>query len=65
MPRLEVSNPTEHDYVVEWRVDELERAGYARADAERLAADMSVDLHEAVRLLEQGCPPGTALRILL
>jgi hypothetical protein len=65
MPRVEVSNPAEHDYVVEWRVDELERAGYGRADAERLAADMSIDLHEAVRLLERGCPPETALRILL
>jgi hypothetical protein len=65
MPRLEVSNPTEHDHVVEWRVDELERAGYTRSDAERLAADMSVDLHEAVRLLERGCPPETAVRILL
>jgi hypothetical protein len=65
MPRVEVSNPAEHDYVVEWRVDELEHAGYGRADAERLAADMSIDLHEAVRLLERGCPPETALRILL
>jgi hypothetical protein len=65
MASVGVSNQEGHEHVVEWRVEELERAGYASADAERLAADLSVDLHQAVRLLERGCPPDTAVRILL
>jgi hypothetical protein len=51
--------------VLEWRVDTLRRAGFTDDDALDLAFSKHVDLHDAVGLVHRGCPPGTALRILL
>jgi hypothetical protein len=55
----------EAERVVGWRLEELERAGYSRPDAHTLAERMDVDLHLAVALTRRGCPPQTALKILL
>ncbi len=55
----------ETERVVGWRLEELERAGYSRLDARTLAERTDVDLHLAVRLARGGCPPQTALQILL
>jgi len=52
------------DAVVEWRRETLERAGLDNERAERIAAS-DADLHEAVRLLEQGCAPELLERILV
>lgn len=57
--------PSEEDEIVRWRFDELVRAGYTWGSALQLAKHGDVDLHVAERLLRDGCPPGTALRILL
>jgi len=54
----------EHERVARWRAEELERAGYAPEAAAELASRSDVDLHLAVDLVEQGCPPETAFRIL-
>lgn len=51
--------------ILAWRIDVLDRAGYDEGDAAVLAAVRDVDLHVAVDLLERGCSPETALRILL
>ena len=51
--------------VVRWRLAQLLRAGYDRADAERLALRTEVDLHFAINLVGRGCPPLIAQRILL
>jgi hypothetical protein len=51
--------------VVHWRAETLVRAGFAAPAADDLAATKHVDLHAAVQLVEDGCPPETALRILL
>jgi hypothetical protein len=51
--------------VVRWRLVQLLRAGYDRADAERLAQRTEVDLHVAINLVRGGCPPRIAQRILL
>jgi hypothetical protein len=66
MPATEipVSEP-EHRRVERWRAEALERAGYDAAAAAELAARPDVDLHQAIGLLENGCPPDTALKILL
>jgi hypothetical protein len=56
---------TESDSVRRWRLQELRRAGYPLVDALVLSRRAEVDLHVAVRLLEAGCPPETAIRILL
>ena len=53
------------DEVVAWRREQLRRAGCRRFEAEVLARERQVDLHEAVELLERGCPPRVALEILL
>jgi len=51
--------------VRQWRLQQLERAGYPGYDAHVLSERPDVDLHMAVRLLAAGCPVDTALRILL
>ena len=53
------------DEVVSWRREQLRRAGCRRFEAEVLARELRVDLHEAVGLLERGCPSRIALNILL
>ena len=52
-------------HVLRWRFDALMRAGFERKDALLVAADVRIDLHRATSLLRRGCPPETALRILL
>jgi hypothetical protein len=48
----------------EWRLEQLERAGYAGVRARELAARTDIDLHVACDLLAQGCPEETAFAIL-
>jgi len=55
----------EVDRVEQWRLASLESAGYDIEPTAVLAASPEVDLHDAVMLLEQGCPVDLALRILL
>jgi hypothetical protein len=50
--------------IYSWRCEQLQRAGYSRANAEVLANDETVDLHQACELLERGCPEHTAFLIL-
>jgi len=53
------------DEVVGWRREQLMRAGCDPAAALILAKRSGVDLHQAVDLLERGCPARVALEILL
>jgi hypothetical protein len=48
-----------------WRFEVLLEAGYLPDEAWALASRTDVDLRLAERLLAQGCPSPTALRILL
>jgi hypothetical protein len=48
-----------------WRLETLERAGYPSTAAVELAVRHDVDLHGAIELVQQGCSPELALRILL
>jgi hypothetical protein len=41
------------------------RAGFDPSAAVEIAANLEVDLHAAIGLLERGCPAELALRILL
>jgi hypothetical protein len=56
---------TEAERIERWRAEELERAGYAPRSAAKIAIRPDIDLHLAVDLLERGCPPDLALKILL
>jgi hypothetical protein len=51
--------------VLEWRLGQLRRSGYAFVDAILLAAHPDVDLHRATDIVAGGCPPDLARRILL
>ncbi len=62
---LEILSPTERDQVERWRAGELERAGFDVSLARKLAARFDIDLHVAVELIANGCPPELAARILL
>jgi hypothetical protein len=56
---------TENERVERWRAEVLERVGYDALSAHELAARTDVDLHRAIKLIEEGCPAEVALRILL
>jgi hypothetical protein len=56
---------TELERIEQWRVEELERAGYAVRDAKRIATRHDIDLHFAVDLITSGCSHELALQILL
>jgi hypothetical protein len=51
--------------IFDWRFASLVRAGYLPDQAWRLATSKHVDVRLAERLLAQGCPTSTAVRILL
>jgi hypothetical protein len=48
----------------QWRRQRLIAAGFDAPLAGRLADDDGVDLHELLVLLDRGCPPALAARIL-
>jgi hypothetical protein len=50
--------------VTSWRRDRLVEAGFALPLASRLARDRRYDLHALIELVERGCPPELAMRIL-
>ena len=56
---------TANDEVVAWRREQLARAGCRRFEAEVLARELRVDLHDAVELLKRGCASRIALEILI
>ena len=56
---------TEIERIEAWRAERLELAGYDSQVASELAARHDVDLHRAVDLLRNGCPPELAVQILL
>ena len=47
-----------------WRRRRLIAAGFDPRVATQLAGDDAVDLHELLTLLDRGCPPELAARIL-
>ena len=65
MTTAEVREGTELERIERWRRDALERAGYPAEGAKALSRRHDIDLHEAIGLLERGCPAELALQILL
>jgi len=64
MPAAHEIVETELERVERWRAAELVRVGLAGDDAVALAARLDVDLHEAITLVQRGCPPELVVRIL-
>jgi Rubrerythrin, rubredoxin-like domain len=48
-----------------WRFEQLRQAGYSIGDSLVLSGRNDVDLHQATRLLREGCLAATAVRILI
>jgi hypothetical protein len=46
-------------------VEQLAKVGFSWPAAMVIAANTHVDLHSAVELVQRGCKPDTAVRILL
>lgn len=52
------------DEVVDWRRTQLTRAGFPLPQAAEIASDGRFDLHALIELVECGCRPELAVRIL-
>ena len=52
------------DDVLHWRSEVLRDAGCDPVLAWDLAADGDVDLHDLLNLIDRGCPPHLAARII-
>jgi hypothetical protein len=47
-----------------WRAERLRAAGFPPALARQLARDSRIDLHDVLELVDRGCRPDLAARIL-
>jgi hypothetical protein len=56
--------PTHDDDVASWRRGRLRAAGFAPDLADAVAHDCAMDLHALLGLVDRGCPPELAARIL-
>jgi hypothetical protein len=52
------------DEVRSWRREQLCASGFGPALAAEIAEDAGYDLHALIELVERGCPPYLAARIL-
>ena len=50
--------------IVDWRRQVLRHAGFDAVLAAELAGNARVDLHDLLNLVDRGCPPDLAARIL-
>ena len=50
--------------VISWRRAQLAQVGFSLPVAKRLARDGRYDLHALLELVDSGCPPALAVRIL-
>lgn len=62
--QTKTTGDTPVDEVVEWRRDQLTGSGFAPARAAAIASDPRYDVHVLIDLVERGCPPDLAARIL-
>jgi hypothetical protein len=51
--------------VVAWRREQLSAAAFPADLADEIAGDWRFDLHALIELVERGCRPATAARILM
>jgi len=63
---MQTKTPNERplDRVVRWRCEQLVESGFANALAARVAENPHYDLHALIELVERGCRPDLAVRIL-
>ncbi len=62
--RTETTAERTQDDVVRWRREQLVHAGFPLPLAVRIGKDGRYDLHALIELVERGCEPELAVRIL-
>jgi hypothetical protein len=62
--RSELASARGRDGVTRWRRRQLLSSGFPEALADRIAEHSRFDLHALIELVERGCPPHLAVRIL-
>ena len=62
--RTETTAAPTGDEVSSWRRDQLLAAGFGSQLAGAIARSRGYDLHALIELVERGCPPTLAARIL-
>jgi hypothetical protein len=62
--QTEVERRREAHGVISWRRERLGESGFPLAVATEVAHDPRFDLHGLIELVERGCPPELAVRIL-
>jgi hypothetical protein len=62
--RAETKSKTTGPDVVRWRREQLADTGFGFPLAAEVAKDARYDLHELIQLVERGCRPELAVRIL-
>jgi len=61
---MQMTSQRSSEEVVRWRLERLAESGFPVALAARVAKDPDYDLHALIELVERGCAPDLALRIL-
>ena len=61
--KTDIQTETGHD-VASWRRSQLSQAGFPAPLASQLARDGRYDLHALLELVDHGCDPALAVRIL-
>ena len=62
--RTDSNRSPERTRWIQWRANRLATAGFPAALADCLAREDRIDLHELLELVDRGCPPPLAARIL-
>ncbi len=62
--RTETRSETNGPDVVRWRREQLAHSGFPLPLAAKIAKDTRYDLHVLIELVERGCEPELAVRIL-
>ncbi|HYY64756.1 MAG TPA: hypothetical protein VE688_09085 [Gaiellaceae bacterium] len=62
--RTQQSAGTSTSELLSWRRRQLVAAGFRPTLASHIARDPAFDLHALIELVERGCPPTLAVRIL-
>ena len=63
-PQTTTAHAAQDERLAGWRRRTLAAAGFEDDLARRLAAERAVDLHALLELVDRGCPPTLAARIL-
>jgi hypothetical protein len=58
------SKATENSRWIRWRTQRMLGAGFSEELADRLARERQIDVHALLELVDRGCPPHLAARIL-